>query len=230
MSVRVENLSYRVKGKEILSNVSFSLECGHITLFVGKSGSGKTTLLRTLVGLAKPSEGKIFMDKESSPALVFQQPELFPHMTVLENCVHPQVHVKKVSPQEAKDSAYELLITLGIENLGDSYPSQLSGGQKQRVAIVRSLCMGKRTLLFDEPTSALDPFSTAAFKSLLEELKAQDLAIGISTHDIPFVQSSLDRIYLIEQGKIVGAYDSCEGALHREHPIFQYLEAARLLH
>ncbi|WP_201456979.1 ATP-binding cassette domain-containing protein [Chlamydia sp. 17-3921] len=223
MSIRVENLTCRVQGKQVLSNVSFFLECGHITLFVGKSGSGKTTLLRTLVGLIQPSAGEIFLSEET-PALVFQQPELFPHMTVLENCVHPQVHIKRKKHEEAKDCAQIFLQLLGIEGLIERYPSQLSGGQKQRVAIVRSLCLGKRTLLFDEPTSALDPFSTVLFKRLLDDLRDQGLAIGISTHDIPFVQSSMDRIYLIDQGVIVSAYDCRDGGLHVDHPISQYLD------
>ncbi|EPP28104.1 arginine transport ATP-binding protein ArtM, partial [Chlamydia psittaci 84-8471/1] len=92
---------------------------------------------------------------------------------------------------------------LDIEDIANSYPHQLSGGQKQRVAIVRSLCMDKRILLFDEPTSALDPFSTSAFKRLLESLRDQNLTLGVSTHDMHFVQGCLDRVYLVDQGEII---------------------------
>ncbi|WP_348664094.1 ATP-binding cassette domain-containing protein [Chlamydia vaughanii] len=226
MTVKVRNLGYSINNKHILSKVSFSLEEGHITLFVGKSGSGKTTILRALVGLIEPSCGDIAIEGET-PALVFQQPELFPHMTVLGNCMHPQIIVKHRTNEEARDRAFDLLKLLAIEDIAESYPFQLSGGQKQRVAIVRSLCMDKRTLLFDEPTSALDPFSTSAFKRLLESLRDQNLTLAVSTHDMQFVQGCLDRVYLVDQGEIISTYDKRYGDLDSEHPLNLYLNSTR---
>ncbi|ANH78960.1 Amino acid ABC transporter [Candidatus Chlamydia sanziniae] len=220
----MENLGYSVNAKKILHDVSFSLEKGRITLFIGKSGSGKTTILRALVGLIQPSQGCILIEGES-PVLVFQQPELFSHMTVIGNCIHPQVHVKHRKLEEAREHAYNFLRFLDIEDVAESYPCQLSGGQRHRVAIVRSLCMDKRTLLFDEPTAALDPFATGSFKRLLEMLRDQDLTIGVSTHDMHLVQTFLDRVYLIDHGSVVGNYDKHNGDLCPEHPLFKYLNS-----
>lgn len=226
MSVRVTNLSYSIKNKTILSDISFTLERGRITLFVGKSGSGKTTILRSLVGLSNPMKGDILLDGEP-PAFVFQQPELFSHMSVYENCIHPQVIVKHRSREEAEEKANSLLRLLDIDTIADHYPHELSGGQRQRVAIVRSLCMDKKTLLFDEPTSALDPFSTSLFRQLLESLKDQDLTLAISTHDLPLIQECLDRAYLIDQGKIISSYDKNTDQLDESHLLYQYLNTQR---
>lgn len=223
MAVSVNHLSYVVHGRSILSDVSFTLEQGRITLFIGKSGSGKTTILRALVGLVEPTSGEIVLKNQEKPGLVFQQPELFPHMTVLGNCIHPQIKIQGRGESEARERAYELLQMLQVESVAEHYPSQLSGGQRQRVAIARSLVLGKQVLLFDEPTSALDPFSISAFKKLLDTLKEKNLTMAISTHDLLFIQDYLDRVYLIDHGRVVSFYDCEEGPLTEDHLLHKYL-------
>jgi ABC-type polar amino acid transport system, ATPase component len=222
MTVEVKNLAVSVNGKEILSKASFSLIPGRITLFIGRSGSGKTTILRSLVGLAPISNGSISIAGDP-PGFVFQQPELFPHMTVLDNCVHPQIVVKNRDPKEAKERAMELLGMLEIREYALSYPNQLSGGQRQRVAIARALALDTRTILFDEPTSALDPFSASRFLQMVFSLRDQGMTIAISTHDMLFINQCLDRVYLIDKGRITGFYDSHKEDPQASHSVKQYL-------
>ncbi|ADH17820.1 amino acid ABC transporter ATP-binding protein [Chlamydia trachomatis] len=222
MTVEVKDLTVAVKGKEILSNVSFSLVPGRITLFIGRSGSGKTTILRSLVGLTPISSGSISVVGDP-PGFVFQQPELFPHMTVLDNCAHPQMIVKKLREREAKDKALDLLGMLELREYASSYPHQLSGGQRQRVAIARALALDMRTILFDEPTSALDPFSASKFLQIVLSLKEQGMTIAISTHDILFINQCLDRVYLVDKGQIIDAYDSLHDDPQANSFVKQYL-------
>ncbi|WP_080140756.1 amino acid ABC transporter ATP-binding protein [Chlamydia suis] len=222
MTVEVKDLTVAVSGKEILSNVSFSLIPGRITLFIGRSGSGKTTILRSLVGLAKVSSGSISVAGDP-PGFVFQQPELFPHMTVLDNCAHPQIVVKKREQSEARKRAVDLLSMLEVSECASSYPHQLSGGQRQRVAIARALALDTRTILFDEPTSALDPFSASKFLQLVLSLKKQGMTIAISTHDMLFINQCMDRVYLVDKGRIIGSYDSQNEDLQASCAVKQYL-------
>ncbi|WP_213357648.1 amino acid ABC transporter ATP-binding protein [Chlamydiifrater phoenicopteri] len=209
MSVSVERIAITLGSKEIIKDASFSLEEGRITLLLGRSGSGKTTLLRALAGLVETSAGTItFSSKEHSrPGFVFQNPELFPHMTVLENCMHPQLIVKKQLTAIAEETAYSFLKKLGMEDFAQCYPARLSGGQKQRVAIARSLCMESKILLFDEPTSALDPYASDVFAAVVQDLREQGLTIGISTHDTRFAEKCRDRAYLVDSGRILAFYD-----------------------
>lgn len=182
-----------------LANASFVIPKGKITLFLGKSGSGKTTLLKCIGNIYSDYQGDISFNTKSirqlpsnervkSIGFVDQQYNLFPHFSVLENCMHPQVHVLNTSLIDARHLATNMLAHLGIENLASKKPNDLSGGQMQRVAIARALCMNTKVLLLDEPTSALDPESSSQLAELLETLLQDGITVIISTHDMPFAQ------------------------------------------
>jgi len=191
---------WHIKGvfDPILQPFDFEIERGACSLFLGKSGSGKTTLLRYLASIELGDTRK---------AYVAQQLNLFPHMSVLKNCVHPQVHILKRSKKEAETKAKTLLIQLGIGDLYERMPYQLSGGQKQRVAIARALCMDAELLLMDEPTSALDPTSTLELIALLNELKGQGLTFVIATHDMSFAKQMHDHVFYMEGGRMKSRID-----------------------
>ena len=222
--ITANSLSIRVKDHTtqqpltILDNVTFKILDGRISCFIGKSGAGKTSLLKAVGGLY-PYEGSILLDGKELKSLsvqergqllgfVFQQFNLFPHMTVLENCTHPLKNLHLLTEEEAYRKAHEKLKLLGIDDLAHRYPSQLSGGQQQRVAIARALTLSPRLLLFDEPTSALDPESSVALQLILKSLVAQGITIAFSSHDMSFVRGLIDVAYFLERGKIVETYDA----------------------
>lgn len=197
----------------ILENVSLEFGRGAITCLLGPSGAGKTTLLRTIAQLHTNYHGIITVEgidtKTLTPAqrsamigLVFQHFNLFPHLTVIQNCMQPMMVVQGVTQELAQQQAMTILANLNISHLASQYPAQLSGGQQQRVAIARALCLAPRVLLLDEPTSALDPSNGILLQKLLRKLAAQGLTIVVSSHDMNFVQGILDRGYLIEEGTI----------------------------
>jgi len=228
--VIAHNLSLRYSRKEslILSDISVSFPIGRITVLLGKSGAGKTSLLRCIAGLEKPIAGSIRINgKElallSAPerarlvGIVFQQFNLFPHLTVLQNCMQPLMVNSNMFSDDAQTRALHHLKLVEMEAFAHRYPSQLSGGQQQRVAIARALCLEPQVLLLDEPTSALDPASTRALQRLLQQLASQGLAVVISSHDMEFVRNILDRAYLIDQGKVIDQFDN-----KQENPQFGY--------
>lgn len=221
--VTVNNLTVRIKNQLILDNISCSLQPGRITSFIGKSGAGKTTLLKALVGLVPVDQGEIVVNNQKVDAMsprkrseeigyVFQDFNLFPHCTVLENCVDPLI-VHGVPYDKAKERALAVLKDFDMHNFAHKYPSELSGGQQQRVAIARSLCLKPRVLLLDEPTASLDPFNTDILITILRSLVASGLIIGLSSQDMTFVRKIFDFVYYIEAGKIV---ESCDGANNLE--------------
>ncbi len=227
-------LSYDGGQTKALENVDFSIDSGRVTMFLGRSGSGKTTLLRCIGHLQTNFLGHITFGeseiKDMPTALrarhigfVSQRWDLFPHLSVLQNCVHPQVRVLKENEFQAKKRADKMLEHLSIGDLSKRHPNDLSGGQQQRVAIARALCMQPKVLLLDEPTSALDPQSVAQFGELLSMLKSDDLTIALSTHDMCFAKSLLDRLYLLENGKVVEFFDSKLHALANSKLINKYL-------
>lgn len=212
-------LSYRNSKLPALENVSFTVEEGRITLFLGKSGSGKTTLLKCIANLNTNFTGQLTYKnrpiKEMSPqdrathiGFVSQSFDLFPHMNVLSNCAHPQIQVLKRSADEAKAAALAQLAHLGMGEYVDRYPHELSGGQKQRVSIARALGMNSRLLLLDEPTSALDPESSKKLVEILRVLNKEGVTIALSTHDMTLAKNLLDRIYFMKDGHIVEYFDA----------------------
>jgi len=218
--VNVKNLTVSINNQTILNDVSCSLLPGRITCFIGKSGAGKTTLLKALVDLVYITEGEIVINNTQLNSLsyskrseeigyVFQDFNLFSNLTVLQNCMDP-LRVHGLNVNDAKKRALDTLEQLGMKDYCDKYPSELSGGQQQRVAIARSLCLNPRVLLLDEPTASLDPINTAQLVTILQALRANKLIIGISSQDMNFVKKIFDRVYYIEQGKIVELCDGIE--------------------
>ncbi len=207
--VVVKNLTFCRNGKTILDSISCTLLSKTVTLFIGKSGAGKTTLLESIAHVINPNCGTILLNnqelkskKPTEIGFVFQQFNLFPHLTVLENCTNPLL-VHGVEQQAAQKRALEQLEQFGMESYAHQYPASLSGGQQQRVAIARALCLNPSVLLLDEPTASLDPINTENLIMLLKQLAQHGLTIGISSQDMPFVKAIFDRIYYIEDGKII---------------------------
>ncbi|WP_368993774.1 amino acid ABC transporter ATP-binding protein [Caldifermentibacillus hisashii] len=214
--IKVEQIT-KVFGKNpVLKNISTTIHQGEVVAIIGPSGSGKSTFLRCLNLLEKPTEGKIYIkDQEiTNPkvnilevrkhiGMVFQQFNLFPHMTVLENVTYAPQKVKKLAKGEVEKNAKDLLAKVGLSDKVDSYPSQLSGGQKQRVAIARALAMEPEIMLFDEPTSALDPEMVKEVLDVIKELAETGMTMVIVTHEMNFAKEVADRVIFIDDGVIL---------------------------
>lgn len=216
--VTVDTLVVTLQNQMVLKSVSYTLLPGRITTFIGKSGAGKTTVLKSLIGLIPIDKGSIIINgkqlnvlspKQRSEEIgyVFQDFNLFSHLSVLENCIDPLL-VHGMSHTQAEQRARDALQQLEMQDFINKYPSQLSGGQQQRVAIARALCLNPRVLLLDEPTASLDPFNTDLLVTILKKLAAQELTIGLSSQDMSFVRKLFDRIYYLDSGNIV---ESCDG-------------------
>jgi len=218
-----ENIAYTPPktDRPILQDIDLEIVPKAISVFLGESGSGKTTLLKCLVKLINTYTGLIRYAKQSRVGYVSQHYQLFPHMTTLYNCVHPQRKILKRSLKEAEQRAYEFFAKLDLIDLINRYPPELSGGQQQRVAIARTLCMDFQTLVLDEPTSALDPTSTQQVSDMLLNLKSCGYTILISTHDMPFAHSVMDYAYLMNQGKIIEHFPS--GQIPAQSKLHQFL-------
>ena len=212
----VKNLKKSFGKNTVLKDISFDVSTGDILAIVGPSGSGKSTLLRCLNMIETPSSGKIvfegtnLVDKNTNLSLarekigmVFQQFNLFNHLTVLENLMLAPVKLKVMGEGSAKRKAIMLLEKIGLKNKALSYPSSLSGGQKQRVAIIRTLMMDPDIILFDEPTSALDPEMIGEVLDLIKMVASENKTMIIVSHEISFVKSIANRILFLENGKII---------------------------
>lgn len=199
--LKVSNLTLRKNKKIILDRVSCEFPTGTITVLLGKSGSGKSTLLRCLAGLEPKYEG-IITGKQKEVGMIFQSYALFPHLTSLQNCVQPLQVVYKMTKTESYDRAMQALSKLGIDGYANSYPHELSGGQQQRVACARAIATNASIFLFDEPTSALDPENAEVLAHVTQTLRDDGKTICISTHDIAFAQKVMQRLYILEAGKI----------------------------
>ncbi|EIA32778.1 amino acid ABC transporter ATP-binding protein [Ligilactobacillus salivarius] len=218
--LRLENVNKTFGGNLALKDITTTFENNQTTVLVGPSGSGKSTMLRSLNLLEMPESGKYYFDdlkldfkkgiskKEilevrRETEMVFQNYNLFPHLTVLKNIIEGPVHVLKEDKESATKRAYELLEKVGLADKADAYPQQLSGGQAQRVAIARSLAMNPRYILLDEPTSALDPELELEVLKVLLQLAKEKQSLIIVTHNLAFAQKVADKILFVEDGQIL---------------------------
>ena len=215
--IRVENVSKNFNKTHALKNVSLEVNKGDIISLIGPSGSGKSTLLRCIHGLEHVDTGKIYMDDEwmnpddekkfraqrNRMGFVFQHFNLFPNMSVLQNCKLAQVEVLNKTDEEAEKTALEYLEKVGLLEKKDAYPNNLSGGQKQRVAIARALCMNPDIMLFDEPTSALDPETIKEVLEVMKDLGKQGMTMVVVTHEMGFARKVGTRVVFLDQGEIV---------------------------
>ena len=216
--LQVENFKKSFGSTQVLKGVSFSLERGQVLAIIGSSGSGKTTLLRCLNFLETPDEGQLYVDGKSllsvsqtqqqlrqarrSFGLVFQNFNLFPQYTALENVMLSPMLQKQGTKQELRNRAMELLRTVGLSEKANSYPCQLSGGQQQRVAIARALALSPEILCFDEPTSALDPELTGEVLAAIRALRDQGRTMVVVTHEMAFAKSVADLVIYMADGVI----------------------------
>lgn len=213
--IKVENLIKNFGDIKVLKGINTEIKKGEVVVIIGASGSGKSTFLRCLNLLEYPTDGKIYFNEvdiadpdidinihRQKMGMVFQQFNLFPHMTILKNMTIAPIKVLGLSKEEAEKTAMELLEKVGLADRANSYPSQLSGGQKQRVAIVRALCMNPQVMLFDEPTSALDPEMVGEVLNVMKELAESGMTMAVVTHEMGFAREVADRILFIDEGII----------------------------
>ena len=201
---------------EVLKGVDLHVSQGEVVVIIGPSGSGKSTFLRCMNHLelidggSITINGKLVENKEAALnklrqdiGMVFQQFNLFPHMTVLQNIMEAPVLLKKVTKAEAKEKGFRLLKKVGLEEKADEYPNRLSGGQKQRVAIARALAMEPTIMLFDEPTSALDPELVGEVLSVMKQLAKEGMTMIVVTHEMGFAKEVADRVIFMDGGNII---------------------------
>ena len=199
--LEIENLKKSFEDLDVLHDISLGVEEGEVVAIIGPSGSGKSTLLRCCTGLEQADSGMIHY--EGSYGLVFQNFNLFPHKSVLENITLAPIKVKKEDAKTAETEAIALLEKVGLADKKDSYPDELSGGQKQRVAIARALAMKPEVMLFDEPTSALDPEMVGEVLEVMKELAEGGMTMVIVTHEMGFAREAANRVFFMDQGYIM---------------------------
>ena len=211
--ITVSNLCKSFGGLEVLKGVNVEIDKGDVICVIGPSGSGKSTFLRCLNLLETPTSGSILFEGDEltdkkidlnrhrqKMGMVFQQFNLFPHMTVLDNLTCAPIMLKKTPKAEAEKKAMELLARVGLADRADAWPNQLSGGQKQRVAIVRALCMEPDVMLFDEPTSALDPEMVGEVLDVMKELAKSGMTMVVVTHEMGFAREVASRVLFLDDG------------------------------
>lgn len=212
--LEIKNLKKNFGKKQVLKDINLTVNKGDIVGIIGPSGCGKSTLLRCINLLEKADSGEIILDgdniiddKSSTPirrkiGMVFQQFNLFNHMTVLENIIFSPVELRIMSKSDAIKKAKELLINIGLDDIINNYPHELSGGQKQRVAIIRTLMMNPELILFDEPTSALDPEMISEVTNLMKKLASDGMTMMIVSHEMNFVKSFCTKVVFLDDGII----------------------------
>ena len=225
--ITVSNLCKSFGGLEVLKGVNVEIDKGDVICVIGPSGSGKSTFLRCLNLLETPTSGSILFEGDEltdkkidlnrhrqKMGMVFQQFNLFPHMTALDNLTCAPIMLKKTPKAEAEKKAMELLARVGLADRADAWPNQLSGGQKQRVAIVRALCMEPDVMLFDEPTSALDPEMVGEVLDVMKELAKSGMTMVVVTHEMGFAREVASRVLFLDDGVIAeeGTPDEIFGA------------------
>ena len=225
--ISVKNLIKSFDGVKVLKGVNVEINRGDVVCVIGPSGSGKSTFLRCLNLLEQPTAGHIIFegvdltDKKvdlnlhrQKMGMVFQQFNLVPHMTILQNLTCAPMMLKKVPRAQAEEKAIELLSRVGLADRASAYPRQLSGGQKQRVAIVRSLCMEPDVMLFDEPTSALDPEMVGEVLDVMKRLAEKGMTMVVVTHEMGFAREVSNRVLFLDDGLIAesGSPDEIFGA------------------
>ena len=229
--IRVRGLEKSFGELSVLKGIDVDINKGDVVCIIGPSGSGKSTFLRCLNMLETPTGGSIvfdgadLMDKgvklnlhRQKMGMVFQQFNLFPHMTILDNITCAPMMLKKVAKEDAEKKAMELLSRVGLTEKAASYPNQLSGGQKQRVAIARALAMNPEVMLFDEPTSALDPEMVGEVLDLMKELANEGMTMAVVTHEMGFAREVASRILFMDEGKILEENTPKEFFAAPKHP------------
>lgn len=213
--IKVENLQKSFGKNHVLKGISTEIKKGEVVVIIGASGSGKSTFLRCLNCLEDPTGGNIYFDgvdiadtsvdiniHRQKMGMVFQQFNLFPHMTIMRNMTIAPMKLLKMSKEEAEAKALELLDRVGLKDRANDYPSMLSGGQKQRIAIVRALAMNPQVMLFDEPTSALDPEMVGEVLDVMKKLANEGMTMVIVTHEMGFAKEVASRVVFIDDGVI----------------------------
>lgn len=212
--IEIKKLYKSYGDNEVLKGIDQTVSEAEVLCIVGPSGSGKSTMLRCINLLEVPTSGEVYIDGElvtsqnineirTKMGMVFQNFNLFPHMTVLENVTCAPINVKGVSKTDAEAKAMELLTRVGLDNKANAYPRSLSGGQQQRVAIARALAMDPKIMLFDEPTSALDPEMVGEVLDVMKDLAKEGLAMIVVTHEMGFAKEVADKVIFMDEGVIV---------------------------
>lgn len=229
--IKVVNLKKEFGSLQVLKGINENIEKGEVVVVIGPSGSGKSTFLRCLNLLEQPTSGEIIFDgvsitkkgndinkQREKMGMVFQQFNLFPHLTVLENITIAPIKVKGISKEEAEKTAMNLLKRIGLEEKANTYPNKLSGGQKQRIAIVRALAMSPEVMLFDEPTSALDPEMVGEVLEVMKSLAKEGMTMIVVTHEMGFAKEVGSRVLFMDEGVIVEQGKPQELFNNPQHP------------
>lgn len=214
--IEVRNLHKKFQKLHVLQGIDVTIKKGEVVVIIGPSGSGKSTFLRCLNLLEQPTDGEIIFEgiditdkkndinkQRQKMGMVFQNFNLFPHLTILENITLGPRKLKNLTEDEAEKIAFQLLKRIGLEEKANNYPAQLSGGQKQRIAIVRALAMAPDVMLFDEPTSALDPEMVGEVLEVMKELASEGMTMVVVTHEMGFAKEVGTRVLFMDEGKVI---------------------------
>ena len=229
--VDIKSLDKWFGDNQVLKGIDLKVSLGQKIVICGPSGSGKSTLIRCINGIESFENGTISVDGiemndnpntqhriQQITGMLFQQFNLFPHLTILDNCTLAPIHVKGLQREEAETNAYQFLKRVGIQTQAHKYPIQLSGGQQQRAAIARSLCMHPKLMLFDEPTSALDPEMISEVLDVMIELAEGGMTMICVTHEMGFAKKIADQVYFMDNGQILERNNADLFFTHPKHP------------